>query len=450
MITYVLPTRDRPERLRKTLLAIGALGSHEGEVIIVDNASEEFPILPRRLGNGLGVRVLHRGTNEGAAARNAGVRASDPKSDWIVMLDDDSYPLNLDFLGALRAAAGDVAAVSADIFLSPPIQGDVGGCGLEASATTGEAQLRIARADERDGTAPASTFFGPRHAHDEASPRGCVRSVVPACAPKRESGGLPEVSIGCGVAIRREAYLAAGGFDPSFNYYVEEYDLAAKFLLAGYRIAFEGSFQVHHAKDASHRDFNQIVARLVRNNSWIAQRYAPEHERVEMLRETRRRYRQIAEAEDALAGYARGLDELRRTLRAQTRTPMTQELFDRFTGLAAAREALQSAFDASAFRTAHLCDVGKNAHVVVQALGELGVRITGDDEEAEVQVIATMSPGPMLDAMAKRRAMRRPHSPRTIVPWLMPAATLCFGAVVSDVSTASSTSKARVAVRRAG
>jgi GT2 family glycosyltransferase len=408
MFSYVLPTRNRPDRLRRTLLAIEALGPHPRgvEILIADNDSDELPILPRALASAIPVRLLRRPTNEGAAARNVAVEASDPSNSWIVMLDDDSYPLDLSFVHALRSAPDDVAAVSADIFLTPPL-------------------------------APALTTPDP-----ETTTRSCL--------PRRESGGLPEVFVGCGVALRRDAYRQVGGYDTSFNYYVEEYDLSAKLLLAGYRVAFEPTFRVHHAKDASQRDFNQIIARLVRNNSWIAQRYAPEHERRPMLRETRRRYRQIAEAEEALAGYALGLNELRRTLRAQRRTPMSQDLFDRYTGLAAAREALQSAYAQSGFRTAHLCDVGKNAHIIVQALSELGVRVTSDDEEAEVQVIATMSPGPLLDAIAKRRAMRRPHSPRTIAPWLLPAAQLRLDTSGLAGSVRPSPSRARTAVRRAG
>lgn len=414
MLSYVLPTRNRPDRLRRTLCAIEALGPHPtgAEVIIVDNASDEFPILPRVLTNGLPVHVLRRPTNEGAAARNAGVQASDTSSTWIIMLDDDSYPLNIDFVHALRAAAPDVAAISGDIFLNPPSQ----------------AQAR----HEPTWDDSLTVELLPPHLHNTSSHlveslHGRDAKCFPAHAEPstthrtvRESGGLPEVFIGCGVAIRRDAFLAAGGYDPTFNYYVEEYDLAARLLLAGHRIAFEPELQIHHAKDSAHRDFNQIVARLVRNNSWIAQRYAPEHERLPMLRETRDRYYAIAVAEDSVDGYTRGLAELRATLRRQVRSPMCQHLFDRFTGLAAARESLQSAYTQSPFHSAHLCDIGKNAHVVARALAELGVPITSDDQEAEVQVIATMSPGPMLDALAKRRAMRRPHSIRTIAPWSLP------------------------------
>src|SRR5437868_5875051 len=167
MISYVLPTRNRPERLKQTLRAIATLGDHAccggAEVVVVDNASTERLILPARLESGVAVKSLLRKTNEGAAARNAGVAASDPSSEWIVMLDDDSYPDDTEFMARLAAQPADVGAVSADIWLSA----------------------------KRDKQAV------------------------------RESGGLPEVFIGCGVAIRRKLFVELGGYDASFNYYVE-------------------------------------------------------------------------------------------------------------------------------------------------------------------------------------------------------------------------------------
>ncbi|MDX2132030.1 MAG: glycosyltransferase [Planctomycetota bacterium] len=364
MISYVIPTRDRPERLRATLHRLTMLGDHAAaggaEVVIVDNDSRERLVLPRVLAGGIGVRQVLLPTNEGAAARNHGVRASDPRSAWIVMLDDDSYPLDLGFAGVLARQGADVGAVSADIWLQEP----------------------------------AGETFG-----------------------VRESGGLPEVFIGCGVAIRREVFLRLGGYDPAFGYYAEEYDLAAKMLLAGLRVAFEPAFRVRHEKVSANRDMNLILERLVRNNGWVMQRYAPEHERLERLREVRRRYRAIAVKERALDGFGRGLTALRETVREQPRTPMSHDLWDRFTGLAAARAALGRAHAARPFASAALVDEGKNAWAVVRALEELGVRLAGESEEAAVRVVGTLSPGPMLDAIDRRRRWHAPHLPMVLAPW---------------------------------
>lgn len=368
MISYVIPTRDRSDRLDATLRALEALGDHHAgggaEVIIVDNASATPPRLPTHLAGSIPVHPIRLPANIGAAARNHGVNRSDPRSAWIVMLDDDSHPRDLGFIPLLARQPSDVGAVSADIFL-------------------------------------------PNHA-------------------TRESGGLPEVFIGCGVAIRRSLFLSLHGYDPSFNYYAEEYDLAARVLLSGFRVAFEPRFQVDHHKVSTGRDMNLIVSRLVRNNGWVMQRYAPESRRRDELREIRRRYRSIASKEHALRGFSDGLIELRRTIRSQHRTPMPDSIFDRFTGLTHAREAITAAAARSRFTSAAVIDEGKNCWAVRTALAEHGARFASVDT-AEALVIGTMSPGPMLDALS--RAQARYPGRRIIAPWsvadtVMPVASL--------------------------
>jgi GT2 family glycosyltransferase len=358
MISYVLPTRDRPERLALTLAALGSLRGHEtpGEVIVVDNASRFPPMAPERLANGLAVRMIHRSSNEGAASRNVGVEHVSAQSEWIVMLDDDSCPVDTGFIRRLSRAPADVAAVSADIYL-------------------------------------------------------------PGLA-RRESGGLPEVFIGCGVAFRRRVFLELGGYDPAFNYYAEEYDLAARMILAGFRVAFDPWFRVEHHKVQEGRDVNTIMARLVRNNGWVMQRYAPSELRRTQIREQRSRYRAISAKENAMAGFARGLVELRATIRGQRRTPMPAAMFDRFTGLAYAREALQDAFAQRAFSRVAIVDEGKNGWVVRRALAEMGTRLVDVGESADALVVGSMSPGPMLDSF-ERRTMLNPTGPglRVIAPW---------------------------------
>ncbi|TVQ31581.1 MAG: glycosyltransferase [Phycisphaeraceae bacterium] len=354
MISYILPTRNRPECLEATLRGLGALdpGAHDAvggaEVIVVDNASTAPPRCPSSLDNGIEMRIIRRSRNEGAAARNVGAEAA--RGEWIVMLDDDSHPLDAGHVRAIVEAPEDVAAIGAEITLA-------------------------------DG--------------------------------RREAGGLPEVFIGCGVAIRREAYLACAGYDPGFHFYVEEYDLAAKLILRGWRIAHDRRFRVIHEKTASGRDMNMILRRLVRNNGWVMQRYAPGSERRRLLRETLTRYRSIAAKERARRGYSIGAIELAMSLRRQARTPMSRSQFDRFTGLEAARRGLAESAALAAASTAAIVDPGKNEWAVRAALHELNVRIVGDEREADALVIGTLSPGPMMDAWERRLTLGQP----VVRPW---------------------------------
>ena len=358
MLAFIMPTRDRQEDLSRTLDALGRLrlGANEAEVVVADNASRQRPVAPERLANGMRVTMLRRGSNEGAAARTAGALLVDASRKWLVMLDDDSAPVETGgqtLIEMLESQPADVGAVMADIHL--PHQN------------------------------------------------------------KRESGGLPEVPVGCGVAYRREAYLHAGGYDPLFNYYVEEYDLAAKLLLAGWRVVFEPRWRVEHRKVDAGRDMNLILERLVRNNGWVMARYAPSAVRGEMIAEVIDRYGLIAEKERAVEGYKRGLVQLQRTLNNQPRDEMDGATWDRFTGLAAAREAVTHALADKPFKTASIVVPGKNEWAVRRALSEQGVEIhDGVASPADVLVVGTMSPGPMLDA----GAMLKPLGHRVVLPWM--------------------------------
>lgn len=357
-----MPTRNRAATLRRSIEAVASLAGHhadardaarvEAEVIVIDNASDEPVRLPQHVGT-LPVRVIRLDTNEGAASRNVGVREAE--YDWIVMLDDDSYPVDTGFAHRLRTVPDGVAAVSADIWLP--------GLG------------------------------------------------------ERERGGLPEVFVGCGVAIRRADFLGAGGYDKGFEYYVEEYDLAARFLMAGKRVEFDPWFRVEHHKVTHNRDMNRILRLLTRNNGWVASRYAPRDAMPVEMREIRARYRAIACKERALAGYAQGLVELKHTRRAQARSPMDTPTWERFTGLSYARAAIGAAHARSGFRRACVAEPGKNELVVRRVLAELGVAIAARLDDADAIVIGTMSPGPMLDAHERLTQDASLRGIPVVAPW---------------------------------
>ena len=167
-----------------------------------------------------------------------------------------------------------------------------------------------------------------------SSPVKCLRLLVRFFCRTwcRESGDCPRCSSG---AARRyvDVFLDVGGYDESFDYYAEEYDLCARLLLAGGRVRLDRRFKVEHHKVEEGRDFNRIVHRLVRNNGWVMRRYAPERLRSVALRETVERYGRIAAKEDARWGYACGVEELSRTAFGQPMRTMSEGLWERFTGV---------------------------------------------------------------------------------------------------------------------
>lgn len=262
------------------------------------------------------------------------------RGSWVVMLDDDSLTLDTGFVDVLRNTPADVAAVGAEIFLA-------------------------------NG--------------------------------KHEAGGLPEVFTGCGVAIRRDVFLELGGYDASFVYYAEEYDLSARMILAGYRVVQDARFRVLHHKVQEGRDMDAIVRHLVRNNGWVALRYAPDAHRSAALNEAVMRYAEIAGKERAVKGYEKGLRELHQTADQQPRRAMSEEQWARFTGLAEARRELGEQRGVVAGKRVCVVGDGKSAWAVKQAAEELGGRLVNGEDEAQVLVVGTMSPGRAADMAANVR-----------------------------------------------
>jgi GT2 family glycosyltransferase len=353
-ITVIVPTRHRPEQLAATLRAIAALagdGRAECDAIVIDNGSDDAASVQRVVAEspaGERTRCIRLEGNVAAASRN--IAAREAAGDWLLMLDDDSHPLDSGVIDAIRDAADDVAAIGAEIVLP-------------------------------DGT--------------------------------HEAGGLPEVIVGCGAAIRREAFLDTGGYDGSFHFYAEEYDLCARLILARRRITHDFRFRVRHEKSAAGRDFSLILQRLVRNNGWVMQRYAPEESRVREIHAVIARYAQIGLKEHAAGGYAAGAAELLQTLESQARRPLDEPGFERFTGLAHARRTLRNEPLLTRGTRVAIVEEGKNASCVRAAVQETGVRIVEEESEAEVAVIGTLSPGPMIDAWNRRAGHHLP----TLLPW---------------------------------
>lgn len=366
MIGYIIPTRDRHEELQRTLGEINKLGQQIGmggaEVVVVDNASSTPVDLPEQLPCGTRVRTIRLDENLGASARNVGARAADDRCQWLVMLDDDSAPLDSGFEIALRRAPKDVAAVAADIFL-------------------GQSEDTIVR---------------------------------------REDGGLPEVFVGCGVAIRRDVFLDMGGYDQSFGFYAEEYDFCARLLQVDKRVQFSQIFRVLHRKVSDKRDMDLIVQRLVRNNGWVCQRYAPLCALEEEMDRVIERCQLIAERESAQAGFKRGLAELNESVDKQRRTPLDDAQWDRFTGLTQAREAIKQRLPLGA-ASAQIVSEGKNAHVIRRAMRDLSLREV--KAGGDCRIIGTMSPGPMIDALEGAD-----QGVPVIAPWLDAKLQSIFGA----------------------
>ena len=101
--------------------------------------------------------------------------------------------------------------------------------------------------------------------------------------------------------------------------------------------------------------------------------------------------------------------------------PMDDALWERFTGLAAAREALKARLPRGA-STAEIIAEGKNVHVVRRAMRDIGLKEV--ESGGQVRIIGTMSPGPMIDALENAG-----RGTPVIAPWLGAKTQSIFGDV---------------------
>jgi GT2 family glycosyltransferase len=195
-VTIVVATRNRPDRLAETA------AHHRAPVIVVDNGSDDLICLP-------GAEVIRLDANLGAAARNVGVERA--RTPFVAFADDDSYwaPGSLSLAAALLHAHPRAALLAAEVRVGP----------------TG-------RLDPVSAAMTAATLGTP-----------------PGAAGPSVLGFLA-----CAVVVRRDAFLAAGGFEPRLFVYGEEALLAMDLAAAGHQLSYVPSLLVRHFPEAAGRD----------------------------------------------------------------------------------------------------------------------------------------------------------------------------------------------------
>jgi GT2 family glycosyltransferase len=218
-VSVVAVTRDRRSEVLHVLPRLRSL-PEQPPVLLVDNASSDGTADAVRAAHP-DVEVLELGENHGAAGRTAGVlRASTP---CVAFSDDDSWwaPGALECAVRLLSAHPDVAVVAARVLVGPEERLD---------------PVCVEMAD---------------------SPLGVVPEVGPAVL------GF----VACGAVVRREAYLAVGGFHERFGVGGEESLLAIDLARRGWSCAYvDDLVALHHPSPV--RDLRARRAREVRNELW--------------------------------------------------------------------------------------------------------------------------------------------------------------------------------------
>ena len=211
--TVVVMTRDRWPDLQESL------PRHDAPVILVDNGSsdgtpekvrEHFPH----------VDVVALDTNLGAVARNVGVRRA--RTPYVAFADDDSW-----------WAPGALAVAERTFDASP-----------------------------RLGLLAAHLLVG-----EDQAPDPVLELMAASPVPRAEDLPGPSVLgfLACGAVVRREAFLAAGGFDDVIFFMGEEERLALDLAALGWGLSYVDTVVAHHHPSPA-RDTVARQARGARNH----------------------------------------------------------------------------------------------------------------------------------------------------------------------------------------
>jgi N-acetylglucosaminyl-diphospho-decaprenol L-rhamnosyltransferase len=224
-VTIVVATRNRPDRLAETA------AHHRAALIVVDNASDESVRLA-------GADVVRLDANLGAAARNVGVERA--RTPYVAFADDDSY-----------WAPGSLARAVA-----------------------------VLQAHPRTALVAAEVRVGPAGRLDPVS---AAMAAAPLGTPPGGAGPSILGFLACAVVVRRDAFLAAGGFLPRLFLYGEEALLAMDLAAAGWRLCYVPSLLVRHFPEPAGRDVrtrhrletrNRVLTALLRRPAALIARTA--------------------------------------------------------------------------------------------------------------------------------------------------------------------------------
>jgi GT2 family glycosyltransferase len=265
-VTVVVATRDR----RAELLA--SLRHHPPPVIVVDNGSRDgspeaveaaFP----------DTDVVRLPGNLGAAARNVGAERA--RTRYVAFADDDSYWE----ASSLARAAGVLDASPGTALLSARVL-------VGQEGRVDPISVEMARA-----------------------PLG-----VPAGAPGPAILGF----LACAVVVRRDAFLAAGGFSPLLHVYGEEALLAMDLAAAGWSLSYLEELVVRHLPATTARNPAARRRREARNRVLTALLRRP------LPHAGRAAWAALGDR-DQRRGVLDALAELPAVLRARTRLPPAVE-----------------------------------------------------------------------------------------------------------------------------
>ncbi|HEY0022666.1 MAG TPA: glycosyltransferase [Longimicrobium sp.] len=216
MVQVGFPTHNRWDEVRNTLERLADAGLGGLRVLIVDDGSDQpCPFAPASICPRAELRRYPEA--RGMVVRRNEI-AREMNAPYYLGLDDDSFPVSGSLDDAVHFAEG-----------------------------------------RDDLLSLAFPIFNPR----------LDAPQVPSLADRPYA---VRAFIGCGHLVRRDRFLALGGYSPVFAYFFEEWELAARGFVQGLRCVHYPGLQVHHRASNAWRDWNRMDFYGARNavlwNDW--------------------------------------------------------------------------------------------------------------------------------------------------------------------------------------
>ncbi len=259
LVSIIIPTRDGREHLERLFPALANNTNYRTfEVVVVDNGSTDGSVEYVEGDWPFPVRVVRNAGNSSfSQANNQGAAAAD--GEFVLLLNNDTEPINLGWLGAMvdeYMASEDVLAVGALLVYSTRNRVDA-----EATHPPLSVQHRGIGFTWRDGSPRAVNLGG---------------GEDPTAPELTESITVPAVTAAC-LLTRKITYEQVGGLDEGYVYGTEDVDFCLKLRELGGLIRMCGGAALLHHEFGTQDELSREVKKINRigNSQLFAEKWAP-------------------------------------------------------------------------------------------------------------------------------------------------------------------------------
>jgi GT2 family glycosyltransferase len=203
---------------------------------------------------------------------------------------------------------------------------------------------------------------------------GCAGFGVRRPSGAWECAALPRVFVGAAVAFRREALLAAGGYDPRLCAQSEEYGIVYRLAAAGWGCeVFHDLPAIHRRHVDDHRPARTLFLDA-RNNIAQAIKHLPSEWRAQYVRNWSKRYIALGNAGRAGLAARRGILAGHATNTLRSRQPLPMCVFEDLFCLPSVAPALR-ALQVAGVERVLFASLSKNIPMYTQAARWAGLRV---------------------------------------------------------------------------